>query len=103
MQNRLQHAEATRLEVAVACAVSVPLGIAALIITGMAAVVVVPVTGFAVLVAIPVLLYLAAAGGAWLLVRGELPAKGFGAGVLIGWVLVALWSSGASTGLGVPS
>jgi NO-binding membrane sensor protein with MHYT domain len=101
VQNRLPHAEPTRLEVAVACAVSVPLGIAALIITGMAAVVVVPVIGFTV--AIPVVLYLAAAGGAWLLVRGELPAKGFGAGVLIGWALVALWSAGASTGLGMPS
>jgi hypothetical protein len=87
----------------VAYVVSVPFGIAAFFLVGVVALVFAPVAGSAVLVVIPALLYAAAAAGAWFLVRGGLAAKGFGAGVLIGWVLLAVWSSGLSTGFEVPS
>lgn len=103
MQNRPVPAAPPRFEVVVACVVSVPFGIAALFVAGLAAFVLLPFAGWAVLVVIPGLLYAAAAAGVWFLVRGRLAAKGFGAGVLIGWVLLAVWSSGVSTGFGVPS
>lgn len=46
----------------------------------------------------PVLLGAAALGGAWLVARGRPSARGFGAGMLVGWVLLAFWSSGWSLG-----
>ncbi len=93
----------TRLELGVAYAVSVPFGVAALFLFGVVALAFAPVAGSAVLVVIPALLYAAASAGVWFLVRGTLAAKGFGAGVLLGWVLLAVWSSGLSTGFGWPS
>ncbi|MFC4852308.1 hypothetical protein [Actinophytocola glycyrrhizae] len=101
MRNTLPRGAPTRFEVVVACAVSVPLGMAALVVLGMAMLVVVP--GPAVLVVAPVVLDVAAVGGGWLVARGGLPAKGFGAGVLTGWALLALLSAGASAGLGILS
>ncbi|MFI7672731.1 hypothetical protein [Actinophytocola sp. NPDC049390] len=103
MQNRPMPASPTRFDVGVACAVSVPFGIAALFLVGLVAFFLLPVTGPAMLVVVPALLYVAAAAGVWLLVRGSLASKGFGAGVLTGWVLFAIWSSGLSTGFGGPS
>lgn len=102
MQNRPMPAPPPRYEVLVACAVSVPFGIASLFVAGLVALVALPMTAVAMLVALPALLYAAAAAGVWFLVRGGLPAKGFGAGVLVGWVLLAVWSSGLSTGFGGP-
>ena len=49
----------------------------------------------------PVLLGAGALGGLWLAVRGRRSAKGFGAGMLVGWLLLAFWTSGMSVfGLG---
>lgn len=47
----------------------------------------------------PALLGVAALGGVWLAVRGRRSAKGFGAGMVVGWVLLALWTSGMSVGV----
>lgn len=44
----------------------------------------------------PVLLGGAALGAGWLVVRGRRSVKGFGAGMLVGWVLLAFWTSGMS-------
>ncbi|GAB1513459.1 hypothetical protein JCM33774_55010 [Actinophytocola sp. KF-1] len=93
----------TPFEVGVAAVVSVPFGVASLFVGGLVAFLVLPMTASAMLVVLPALLYAAAAAGVWLLVRGGLAAKGFGAGVLVGWVLLAFWSSGLSTGFGGPS
>ena len=90
----------TRFEVVVACVVSVPLGIAAVIVLGMVTLTLSPVAGAALLVVIPVVL---AVAGGWLVARGGRPAKGFGTGVLTGWAALALLSAGASAGLGVLS
>ncbi len=103
MQHRPMPAPPTAFEVGVATAVSVPFGIVSLFVGGLVAFVALPMTEAAMLVVLPALLYAAAAAGVWFLVRGRLAAKGFGAGVLIGWVLLAVWSSGLSTGFGGPS
>jgi hypothetical protein len=93
----------TRLEVGVACAVSVPFGVAAILVLGMATLVLVPGAGDVTLIGIAVVLDAAAVGGGWLIARGRWPVKGFGAGVVVGWGLLALWSGGISAGAGVLS
>jgi hypothetical protein len=47
----------------------------------------------------PVLVGAAGLGGVWLAVRGRRSAKGFGAGMIVGWVLLAFWTSGMSVGI----
>lgn len=44
----------------------------------------------------PVLLGAGALGAGWLAVRGCRSARGFGAGMLVGWLLLAFWTSGMS-------
>jgi hypothetical protein len=49
----------------------------------------------------PVLLGAGALGGLWLAVRGRGSARGFGTGLLVGWLLLAFWTSWMSVfGLG---
>jgi hypothetical protein len=47
----------------------------------------------------PALLGVAALGGGWMAVRGRRSARGFGVGMLVGWGLLALWTSGMSVGI----
>lgn len=103
MQDTMSDRPPTRLEVGVACAVSVPLGVAAIFVLGMATLVLVPGAGVVTLIGIAVVLDVAAVGGGWLIARGGVPAKGFGAGVVAGWGLLALWSGGISAGAGILS
>ncbi len=44
----------------------------------------------------PVLLGAGALGAGWLAARGRRSARGFGAGMLVGWLLLAFWTSGMS-------
>jgi hypothetical protein len=85
----------SRFDVTVAVAVAVAVGIVAFFLAGMVVVV------FSILLAPflgPVLVSAAALGAVWLVVRGGPSAKGFGTGMLVGWVLLAFWSSGMSIG-----
>ncbi|MGB3438793.1 MAG: hypothetical protein WBA97_08580 [Actinophytocola sp.] len=101
MQNTTPQGAPTRFEVGVACAVAVPLGIAAFVLVGMATPMLTPFAGFGLLVLGPALLNVAAVGGGWLVARGGWPAKGLGLGLLTGWAVLAIWSSGMGVGLGV--
>jgi hypothetical protein len=47
----------------------------------------------------PILLGVAAVIGGWFAVRGRRSARGFGAGMVIAWVLLAFWSSGLTLGI----
>lgn len=47
----------------------------------------------------PVVLGVAVLGSVWLLRMSRRTAKGFGLGMIIGWVLLAFWTSGASVGV----
>jgi hypothetical protein len=46
----------------------------------------------------PVLVWAGAVGGLLMVVRGRRSARGFGSGMLVGWGLLALWTSGMSVG-----
>ncbi|WP_158895036.1 hypothetical protein [Amycolatopsis anabasis] len=90
--------EPSRFEIAVAAAVAAAVGILAFVLVGMevfaVALLTLPAAG-------PVLLDAAALAGVWLAVRGRRTAKGFGAGLVIGCVLLAVLTSGASVGLDI--
>jgi hypothetical protein len=95
----VQDTTPTKFEIAVATGVAVPLGAVAFLLVGME---VFAVSVFTVPVLGPLVLAVAAIGGGWLAVRGRRAAKGFGAGAVLGWVSLALWTAGGSAGFGVP-
>jgi hypothetical protein len=86
----------SRFDTAVAVSVAAVLGTVGFFVVGMEVFV---WTVLLVPVLAPVLVSVAALGGVWLVVRGDPSAKGFGGGMLVGWVLLALWTSGMSVGL----
>jgi hypothetical protein len=84
-----------RFDAVVALVVAGAVGVLAFFLVGMEVLLwtllVVPYLG-------ALLLWGTAAGALWLMLRGRASAKGFGGGMLVGWVLLALWSSGMSLG-----
>lgn len=85
----------SRFDTTVAVSIAVVVGGVAFFLVGMEVLLyslwIVPVLG-------PVLLGVGALGGGWLVARGRPSAKGLGAGMVVGWVLLAFWSSGWSLG-----
>ena len=88
----------SRFEVGVAVAVAAAFGILTSVLVGM---VVIAVTVWILPSLGPALLGAAALAGMWLMARGGRSAKGFGLGLLIGWALLAVWTSGASVGFDI--
>ncbi|TDV50934.1 hypothetical protein [Actinophytocola oryzae] len=88
--------EPTRFDVGVAVVIAGLFGVLAFVLVGFE---VFSVLLFVVPVGAPLFLGAAALGGAWLAVRGRRSARGFGAGMVVGWVLLAFWSSGLSIGV----
>ena len=80
-----------RFDTAVAVTVAAVFGVVAFFLVGMEVFVwtVLFVSWLA-----PVVLAVGALGGGWLVVRGGPSAKGFGAGMVVGWVLLGLWTGG---------
>jgi hypothetical protein len=93
---RVVRGELSRFDDVVAVSMAVVLGVAAFFLVGM------EVFAYALWVGYwlgPLLLGVGALGGVLMVVRGRRSARGFGAGMVVGWVLLALWTSGMSVGL----
>ncbi|HEX6359878.1 hypothetical protein [Actinophytocola sp.] len=86
----------SRFDDVVAVSVAVVCGGLAFFLVGM------QVFAYSVWVALwlgPLLLGVGVVGGVLMVVRGRRSARGFGVGMVVGWVLLALWTSGMSVGL----
>lgn len=88
--------EQTRFDTAVATSMAALFGILAFFLVGAE---VFTWTVLFVPALAPTLLGVAVLGGGWLAVRGRRSARGFGAGMIVGWVLLAFWTSGMSVGI----
>ncbi|XVV07510.1 hypothetical protein ACQPW3_19870 [Actinosynnema sp. CA-248983] len=86
----------TRFEVAVARVLATVFGVLVFVLAGMQ---VFGIALFIAPVAAPAVLFAAALGGGWLAVRGRPSLRAFGTGLVLGWALLAVWSSGSTLGL----
>ena len=91
----MQDRTTDRFDVVVGVGVAVAFGVLGFFLVGMEVLAyslwLVPVLG-------PLSLGVGAIGGVWLIARGGPSKKGFGVGMLVGWVLLAVWSGGLSVG-----
>ncbi|MEU6148973.1 hypothetical protein ABZ816_03140 [Actinosynnema sp. NPDC047251] len=93
-------AEPTRFEVGVAVVIAACFGVFVSAVAGFEvfaiALFMLPVVGYALGAA---LLLAMALTGAWCAVRGRRSWRGFGVGLVVGWVLLAVWTSGLTLGI----
>lgn len=90
--------EPGRAEVGVAVAAAIALGAVGFAVVGFA---VFAATVFLLPGLGPALLAAGAVAGGWLALRGRRWGRGFGFGMLLGWVALAAWTSGATVLWGI--